>query len=310
MPLDLSQKDLQSLLNSIEEKSRKKIGLGKVANYIPLLASVNPNQFGIALCDINGNITSAGDAQKPFSIQSISKLFSLVMAMQIYADKTWLRVGREPSGQRFNSLIQLESENGIPRNPFINAGALLICDLLESRCSTPNFQLLSLLRELANNPNIHVNTDVALSEMQHGSRNAAMAYLMKSYDNFHNEVDTVLRSYTHHCAIQMNCIDLAKSTLFLANQGKTIQGKSILTPQQSKRMNALLVTCGLYDAAGDFAFRVGLPGKSGVGGGIVAIKPGQYSVCVWSPELNQAGNSLAGTHALQLLTNALGTSIF
>ncbi len=300
----------QTQLDRILKKSSSLLGQGKVADYIPALANVNPKQFGIAVCDLNGNLVSAGDSSTPFSIQSISKVFTLTQALQIYGESLWQRVGREPSGQRFNSLMQLEVESGIPRNPFINAGALLICDMLESRCSAPNFQLLELLRSLSSNPQLMVNHAVAQSEMQHSARNAAMAYLMKSYNNFHNQVDTVLASYAHHCAIEMSCEDLAKASIYLANKGTTLTHKEVLSSQQSKRVNALLATCGLYDAAGDFAYRVGLPGKSGVGGGIIAIYPGHYSICVWSPELNDVGNSLAGTYALQLLTDELGSSIF
>ncbi len=297
-------------LNKIIKKASKLIGKGKVADYIPALAKVNGNQIGIAVCDLKGNIASAGDARTNFSIQSISKLFTLTQALQVYEDSLWKRVDREPSGQRFNSLMLLDVEAGIPRNPLINAGALLVCDMLESRFSAPNFQLVEMLRNLSSNKHIKVNTEVARSELEHSSRNASMAYLMKSHNNFNNRVDTVLESYCHHCAIEMSCEDLAKASLYLANKGVSLQGQKILSQIQSKRVNALLATCGLYDAAGDFAFRVGLPGKSGVGGGIIAIYPGHFSVCVWSPELNEAGNSNAGTYALQLLTEELGLSIF
>jgi glutaminase len=301
---------IQQHLDRIAKHARDLFGNGHVADYIPALAKVDPNQFGIAVCDLQGNVYQAGDTTTAFSIQSISKLFTLIQALQIYDEELWQRIGREPSGQRFNSLMQLEVEQGIPRNPFINAGALAVCDRLESRCSAPNYQLLELLRELSQNPHLLVNTTVARSELEHGSRNAAMSYLMKSYHNFDNPVEKVLESYAHHCAIEMNCIDLARAALLLCNKGKTLAGREILTQTQSKRVNALLATCGLYDAAGDFAYRVGLPGKSGVGGGIVAIYPGHYSICVWSPELNDAGNSLIGTYALEALTDALGLSVY
>lgn len=301
---------IQTHLERIAKHASDLYGNGHVADYIPALANVNPNQFGIAVCDLQGNVYQAGEATTAFSIQSISKLFTLIQALQMYDEELWQRIGREPSGQRFNSLMQLEVEQGIPRNPFINAGALAVCDRLESRCSAPNYQLLELLRELSQNPHLIVNTNVARSELEHGSRNAAMAYLMKSYHNFDNPVEKVLESYAHHCAIEMNCVDLARAALLLCNQGKTLTGREILTQTQSKRVNALLATCGLYDAAGDFAYRVGLPGKSGVGGGIVAIYPGHYTICVWSPELNDAGNSLIGTYALEALTDALGLSVY
>ncbi|WP_144391909.1 glutaminase B [Pleionea sediminis] len=302
--------NLSKVLNETLQATLPSIGKGQVANYIPALANINPNQLGVAIADLDGKVFKAGDADIPFSIQSISKLFTLIQAMKIYGEAIWKGVRRDPSGLRFNSLVQLESEHGIPRNPFINAGALKICDQLESRCSTPNFQLLSLLKELSHNNSIKVNHRVAISEIKHGARNAAMAYLMKAFDNFENSVEKVLESYAHHCAIEMSCVDLARATLPLANKGKTLTGKALITTKQCKRINALLVTCGLYDEAGEFAFRVGLPGKSGVGGGIVAIYPGKFSLCVWSPELNKTGNSLAGFELLERLTGALEISIF
>jgi glutaminase len=302
--------DLQNAIDSILPEIPKLFGQGKVASYIPALAKVKAEQFGIAICDLHGNTYSAGDASTAFSIQSISKLFTLVQAVKVYDEELWNGLGKDPSGRRFNSLVQLETENGVPRNPFINAGALLICDRLESRLSAPNYQLLEWLRRLSANPHIHVNKTVADSEIAHGSRNAAMAYLMKAFDNFYNPVEKVLESYAHHCAVEMNCVDLAKASLFLANKGKTLTGEQVLTEQQNRRINALLATCGLYNAAGEFAFKVGLPGKSGVGGGIIAVYPNNYSICVWSPELNEAGNSLAGTYALEKLSEDLHFSIF
>lgn len=301
---------LQAQLEQISESARKKIGKGKVADYIPALAQVDNNQFGIAVCNLQGEVYTTGDARTPFSIQSISKLFTLIQAMKIYGDDLWQGLGREPSGQRFNSLVQLESENGIPRNPFINAGALLVCDRLESRCSAPNYQLLEMLKNLSGNPHLKVDKAVARSEMEHGSRNAAMAYLMKAFGNFPNPVEKVLESYTHHCAIEMSCVDLVKAALPLANRGIGLNGEQVLTPKRTKRVNAMLATCGLYNEAGEFAFKVGLPGKSGVGGGILAIYPGHYSICVWSPELNVAGNSLAGMYALEKLSEELHFSIY
>ncbi len=310
MSLDLSPDNLSQTLTNVIQSVRPLLGSGQVANYIPALASVNPDQLGIAVCDLSGRVVTAGDAKTPFSIQSISKLFTLIQAINIYGESLWEGLGRDPSGQRFNSMVQLETERGVPRNPFINAGALLVCDRIESRSSAPNYQLLELLKQLSGNTGIRVNQRVARSEMEHGARNAAMAYLMKAFNNFDNPVEKVLQSYTHHCAIEMNCIDLARAALPLANQGVSLQGDTILTTTQCKRINALLATCGLYDAAGEFAFRVGLPGKSGVGGGIVAINPGKFSICVWSPELNDAGNSLAGTAALELLSEQLHWSVF
>ncbi|NVJ49708.1 MAG: glutaminase B [Gammaproteobacteria bacterium] len=299
-----------SLLAELITEAQELLGQGQVANYIPALAQVNPQQIGIAVCFNDGEVVAAGDAQQPFSIQSISKLFTLVQAINLYQDELWQGIGREPSGQRFNSMVQLETDRGVPRNPFINAGALAICDRLAARQSAPTFQLIESLRKLAANPQIHCNQRVARSELAHGARNAAMAYLMKAFDNFANPVDTVLSNYCHHCAIEMSCIDLSRATSFLANKGRALDGTHILSPDQTTRVNALMATCGLYDASGEFAYEVGLPGKSGVGGGIIAIYPGHFSVCVWSPELNPVGNSLIGTWLLESLTERLGISIY
>ncbi|MDX7648372.1 glutaminase B [Aeromonas caviae] len=300
------------LLAGILEEVRPLLGQGKVADYIPALAQVPADRLGIAVCTVEGELFTAGDAFEPFSIQSISKALSLTLALTLYQEEEiWARVGKEPSGQPFNSLVQLEFEQGIPRNPFINAGALVVNDLLETRLTAPRQRTLELVRRLCGNPAIMADQVVARSEYQHSARNAAIAYLMKAYGNFENEVDKVLQSYFNACAIRMSCVDLARAFVYLANRGVPLGESTPLLPARTtKQVNALLATCGLYDEAGDFAYRVGMPGKSGVGGGIMALIPGELSICVWSPELNKAGNSLAGTAALELLAERLGRSIF
>ena len=300
------------LLAGILEEVRPLLGQGKVADYIPALAQVPADRLGIAVCTVEGELFTAGDAFEPFSIQSISKALSLTLALTLYQEEEiWARVGKEPSGQPFNSLVQLEFEQGIPRNPFINAGALVVSDLLETRLTAPRQRTLELVRRLCGNPAIMADQVVARSEYQHSARNAAIAYLMKAYGNFENEVDKVLQSYFNACAIRMSCVDLARAFVYLANRGVPLGESTPLLPARTtKQVNALLATCGLYDAAGDFAYRVGMPGKSGVGGGIMALIPGELSICVWSPELNKAGNSLAGTATLELLAERLGRSIF
>ncbi|MFQ2489796.1 MULTISPECIES: glutaminase B [Aeromonas] len=300
------------LLAGILEEVRPLLGQGKVADYIPALAQVPADRLGIAVCTVEGELFTAGDAFEPFSIQSISKALSLTLALTLYQEEEiWARVGKEPSGQPFNSLVQLEFEQGIPRNPFINAGALVVSDLLETRLTAPRQRTLELVRRLCGNPAIMADQVVARSEYQHSAHNAAIAYLMKAYGNFENEVDKVLQSYFNACAIRMSCVDLARAFVYLANRGVPLGESTPLLPARTtKQVNALLATCGLYDEAGDFAYRVGMPGKSGVGGGIMALIPGELSICVWSPELNKAGNSLAGTAALELLAERLGRSIF
>ncbi|WP_105900834.1 glutaminase B [Vibrio gangliei] len=302
----------QALLENILEQVRPLIGKGKVANYIPALGCIANDKLAIAIYTNDGQVIKAGDADEAFSIQSISKVLSLTLAMQIYQpEEIWRRVGKEPSGQAFNSMIQLEVEQGIPRNPFINAGAIVVADMLQTRLSAPRQRLLEFARQLSGDTHIVYDKVVAASEMQHSDRNAAIAYLMRSFGNFENEVIPVLNNYFHACALKMSCVDLAKTFSYLANQGQSVQTKKqIIAPNQTKRLNALLATCGLYDGAGEFAFRVGMPGKSGVGGGIIAVIPGEMSISVWSPELDKSGNSLAGTAALEILSTELGRSIF
>lgn len=303
--------DYQPVLDRIHASLQPVIGQGKVASYIPELANVSANQFGMAVVDTAGNLYAVGDASKRFSIQSISKLFALTLAFQREGDSLWTRVGREPSGNPFNSLVQLERENGIPRNPFINAGALVITDMLVSRSVNAAQSLVDFVRKLASVADITYNTRVAQSEISTSSRNAAMAHFMKSFGNLHNKVGEVLHAYCHHCAIEMSCVELARAVGFLANHGvNPWNGESVVDPSSAKRLSALMLTCGTYDAAGDFAYRVGLPAKSGVGGGIVAVLPGECGICVWSPALEESGNSHAGSLALEMFTSLTKRSIF
>ncbi|MEZ9765905.1 glutaminase B [Vibrio splendidus] len=305
-------KPTQAILAEILDEVRPLIGQGKVADYIPALARVSNQKLAIAVYTNEGEVIQAGDADEAFSVQSISKALSLTLAMVLYKpEEIWQRVGKEPSGQAFNSMIQLEMEHGIPRNPFINAGAIIVADLLQSRLSAPRHRLLEFVRQLSGDTHIVYDKVVAASEMMHSDRNAAIAYLMRSFGNFENDVIPVLNNYFHACALKMTCVDLAKTFSYLANKGVSVQTKKeIITPVQTKQLNALLATCGLYDGAGEFAYRVGMPGKSGVGGGIIAIVPGEMTIAVWSPELDASGNSLAGTMALELLSERIGRSIF
>ena len=247
----------------------------------------------------------------PFSIQSISKVHTLTMVFPKFDTQLWSRVNVEPSGNPFNSIAQLEYEKGIPRNPFINAGALVITDALCSKFEKPVSQISDFINELAGENCVEINQAVMKSEKNHAARNTALAYFLKSYKNFDNSIDEVLDVYFSHCAIAMNCVDLAKSFSFLANDGYSIfANKEILTESHARRVNAIMLTCGFYDEAGEFAYRVGLPGKSGVGGGVAAVMPHKFSIAVWSPELNEKGNSVKAIRALELLTNKLSFSLF
>lgn len=293
-----------------EEVNAQQLG-GKIATYIPELAKVNPDCFGMHLTCVDGQHFAFGDSKERFSIQSISKVLSMALAMQLEGNDLWKRVDVEPSGTPFNSLIQLENENGIPRNPLINAGAIVVADVLVSHLDNPKKDFLSYVRQLSGHQMIHFDLKVAQSEARTGFRNAALAHFLKSYGNLQNDVDTVLDFYFHQCSIAMSCHELVDTFMVFANGGCLLdQSECFFTLSQTKRINAIMQTCGFYDEAGEFTFRVGLPGKSGVGGGIVAVHPQQYAVAVWSPPLNPKGNSAKGMAALELLTTKTGLSIF
>lgn len=299
------------MIDRIRDEVRELWGQGRVADYIPALEKVNPRQFGMAVATLDRQEYSTGDAQVCFSIQSISKVFTLAMVTRHVGDDIWDAVGREPSGNPFNSLVQLEYEQGKPRNPFINAGALVVTDRLISLYPHPKDAMLEFVRSLCGNDDIYYDKEIARSERLNADRNMSLAYLMKSFGNIRNDVDTLLDVYCHQCAISMSCVDLARAFLFLSNRGvNPFSGKQVLSVSQAKRLGALMLTCGFYDESGDFAFRAGLPGKSGVGGGIAAYIPGNLAVTVWSPELNRHGNSLAGMAALEHFTTDIGNSIF
>ncbi len=299
----------QEILQQTWDRVEKLQGRGKVASYIPELAKVNPDQFGITLKLLSGETYHQNDYQTLFSIQSISKVYIAAIAFSLLGEKLWKRVGVEPSGTAFNSLVQLEYDKGIPRNPFINAGALVIVDILLSHFDNPVDEVLKFVRKLAGDDSIEIDEKTALSEMQHGFRNAAMANLIKDFGNIENNVDDILNAYFTICSIEMSTDQLAESFLVFANHGK-LKNEKILSVSQSKRLNAVMQTCGFYDESGEFSFTVGLPGKSGVGGGIVAIYPGEFSIAVWSPRLNTKGNSIMGMKALEHFTTLSGLSIF
>lgn len=303
--------DYERILKEINREAQHEFGKGKVASYIPALKSVSPRKFGMAVCTVGGSEHLFGDATEPFSTQSITKVFMLMLALKHVGSALWRRVGREPSGTPFNSLMQLEVERGIPRNPFINSGALVVTDCVVEHEVSATRALLSLVRRLAQNNDIQFDREVARSERAYGHRNAAIGHFLKSHNNLHTNVDDVLNTYFQQCALAMSCCDLARALLPLANEG-VLPGTNtrVLPKRRVKRINALMLTCGLYDGVGNFAFRVGIPAKSGVGGGIVGVIPRVLSVCVWSPALDPAGNSAVGTKALELFTTKTRLSVF
>ncbi|MBX3531137.1 MAG: glutaminase [Rhizobiaceae bacterium] len=286
---------------------------GEVATYIPQLAKVDVDQFGIAVAMNDGQLIASGDADIPFSIQSVSKVFTLTLALGKIGDTLWKRVGREPSGNPFNSIVQLEHEHGIPRNPFINAGAVVVTDVVlaghEPREAIG--EILRFIQFLADDETIYIDREVAASEQATGYRNVALANYMRSFGNITHAPELSLGVYYHHCAIAMSCRQLALAGRFLAHGGRhPATGHSVVSAERARRICALMLTCGHYDGSGDFAFRVGIPGKSGVGGGILGVVPGEASVAVWSPGLNSSGNSQLGSIALEKLAKAMNWSIF
>jgi len=304
---------LQHILNEIADIINDSKEYGKVADYIPQLATVNPNQFAISVALPDGQVFSAGCSQQLFSIQSISKVFSLTLALGKIGDAVWARVGREPSGDPFNSIVQLEHEQGKPRNPFINAGAIAIVDsiMMGHEPKESLAEILHFVRHIANDNSIGIDEKVAQSELATTHRNASLAHFMASFGRIEHSIDKVLGVYCHQCAISMTCEQLAKSGLFLVSEGvNKSSGHRVVSSQRARRINSLMLMCGHYDGSGEFAYRVGLPGKSGVSGGILAVAPGKASIAVWSPGLDKAGNSKLGTQALEMLVQRTGWSAF
>jgi len=301
----------QNILEDIYESIKIYAHDGKQADYIPALAEVNPDQFGICLNLTDDQVYHLGEYDKTFSIQSISKVFSLAIALSLLGKELWTRIGKEPSGSAFNSLVQLEYEHGIPRNPFINAGAIVVADVLLSKLDDPEAFFINFVRKLSKNESIDYSMAVAESELSCCYLNASIAYLLKHHGNLENRVDDVLRFYCKMCSVEMSCRDLAQAFLPFAKSNEVFQhGGVTLSTSRVKRLNAIMQTCGFYDEAGEFAFLVGLPGKSGVGGGIVAIHPSKYAIAVWSPRLNERGNSIMGMKALEQFTTITSESIF
>ncbi|RLJ60942.1 L-glutaminase [Lacinutrix venerupis] len=302
--------DFQNVINTIYNNLKSATDKGVVADYIPELAKQKKESFGIYLKHLNGNSYHVGDWDKPFSIQSISKVLALSKAIAFEDKKIWERVDVEPSGDPFNHLSLLEHENGIPRNPLINAGAIVVADILVSRLNNPKQDFLNYVRDISGDQTINYNLKVAKSEKLTGYNNYAAANLLKAYNNLNNDVEVVLDFYFHQCALEMNCSQIANAFYMFSNRGKCINNVAHITLSQVKRINAIMLTCGFYDEAGEFAFEVGLPGKSGVGGGIVALLPDDFVIVTWSPGLNPKGNSLIGMQALEQFTTKTNRSIF
>lgn len=301
---------LGPLLEQIAQEVRPRAREGTQADYIPALADEDPDRFALATCGLDGEEHAVGDADTAFPIQSIGKLFALTLALQKVGDDLWERVGKEPSGDPFNSLVQLEHDEGIPRNPMINAGALVVCDVLVEQCGDPRAEMRELMSTLCGEP-VELDDDVIESEGRTGHRNTSMAYLMSAFGNVRTSVEQVMETYVHECAIRMTSRQLARAVRFLANDGVDPgSGDRVVSELLARRINAVMLTTGTYDSAGQFAYEVGIPCKSGVAGAIVGNVPGRLGVCTWSPPLDASGNSRAGRVALHLLAERADLSVF
>lgn len=301
--------DLQQFLDELTADMYSIADWGKTADYIPDLARIDLAQFAISVVLPDGQIVSAGASERAFSIQSISKVFTLSVALGRIGDAIWARVGREPSGDAFNSIVLLENEQGHPRNPFINAGAIVTTDaLLAGRAPKEALsEILHFIRAASGDDAIHINRHVARSERATGHRNMALAHYLRSFGNLLHDPDNTLGAYFHQCAIEMSTHQLALAGRYLAGLPCS---PPMISAAKVRRLNALMLTCGQYDGSGEFAFRVGLPSKSGVGGGLLIAAPGKASIAIWSPGLNAYGNSLAGTEAAIRLSDYTGWSVF
>ncbi|MEL7534238.1 MAG: glutaminase [Bacteroidota bacterium] len=303
--------NFDDLIQDVYQEIKTIADQGETASYIPELAKVDPRNFGVHITTINQASFGTGNCYDKFSIQSIAKVLALILAYRMLGDEIWNRVGVEPSGTAFNSLVQLEADQGLPRNPFLNAGALVVSDILLSQLQNPKADFLAFVRALSYNSELDYSSKIAQSEKKVGYRNVALCNFIKSFGRIENEPSDVLDFYFDLCSLEMSCQELSEVFLFLANNGKGVHNdEAILSESQSKRINALMQTCGFYDESGEFAFKVGLPGKSGVGGGIIAIHPDQYAIAVWSPKLNPKGNSYRGMKFLEKFTTKSKSSIF
>lgn len=301
--------DLADVLAEVAILVKPHFGKGRTAQYIPQLAGVDPSKFGMAVCTIKGDEYAVGDADEPFSAQSVTKLFALGLSLNRIGDEVWTRVGKEPSGTPFNYLSQLEQEEGIPRNPFINPGALAVTDVLLDVVREPD----ALVRDfmgMVGAAVLTIDEDVAASELETAHKNRAIANLMRSFGTIRHDAEAVIEAYCRQCAITINCRQLARAALPLAAGGfSPVVEETIFAPRLTRRLNALLLTCGIYDSVGSFAYRVGLPAKSGVGGGIVAIVPDYAAIAVWSPELDRFGTSVVGGYALEHFSQITNCSV-
>lgn len=310
----MDKQQAQYQLEQILRESAPYAGQGRVATYIPELAHSNPHHLGVTVTFLDGTSISAGDAGVPFTLQSISKLFSLIIAIEDCGfDSVFSRVGKEPTGDPFNSIVKLETiKPHKPLNPMINAGAIAVCSLIKGNGVDEKLQrILQLLQKLSNCPSLRVNEDVYLSEKRSADRNRALAYFMRDSGIIEGEVEEVLDLYFRHCAIELTTKELSRIAAVFATDGRDLQtGEQIIPTQIARVCKTFMVTCGMYNASGEFAIDAGIPAKSGVSGGILSAVPHKLGIGVYGPALDEKGNSMAGVKLLERLAQMWQLSIF
>ncbi len=305
---------MQRILDEAVEYARNFLHQGKPASYIPELAKADPSLLGAAIVETNGSTYFSGDFEKSFTIQSISKPIALILSLKDNSENfVFSRVGMEPTGDAFNSIIKLETEESSkPLNPMINAGAIAIDSFIKGKTPDEKFnRLLKFFRQLSHNPDLTYDHDVYRSEDETGFRNRALANFIEDAGILLGDVEEVLELYFKQCSIKVCCKDIAIIAAVLASNGLSpFTNNRICERHYTRLVKTFMVTCGMYDASGEFAVKVGLPAKSGVAGGIMATVPDRMGIGVYSPNLDVKGNSIAGMKVLEYLSTRLDLSIF
>ena len=301
-------------LNVFVNEARKTAQFGKVADYIPELGKANGDDLSIAIYYPDGSCISAGDIERKFTLQSISKVISLALVLVDRGFQyVFHRVGMEPTGDPFNSIVRLEiADVSKPLNPMINAGALAVTHMIKGNSIEERFErLLNFIRKITNNPEIDYCQKVAQSEFETAYLNRSLGYFLKQHGLINEDIEDLLDLYTKQCAIEMNCLDLAKIGVVFAMGGiDPSNGNRILPLDIARICKTFMVTCGMYNASGEFAIKIGIPAKSGVSGGVLGAVPGKFGIGVFGPALDDKGNSIAGIKLLELLSQKYHLSIF
>lgn len=303
--------ELQTLLESLHQTYQQQ-DTGQLACYIPELCKADPNWFAISIVTTDGQTFQVGNCQQTFTIQSISKVFVYGMALADHGrDALLAKVGVEPTGDPFNSLIRLDEDSKRPDNPMINAGAIATTSLIQGNGPTERLnRLLEMLRRYVGHE-VFIDMPVFMSERNTGHRNRAIAHLMLNFGMIDKNIDEALDLYFQQCSVLVNCHDLAVMAATLAHKGiNPITQERAVESGYVKDILSVMYTCGMYDFAGEWAYKVGLPAKSGVSGGIMAVVPNRAGIAVFSPLLDEYGNSIRGRRVLEALSQKLGLHLF